>query len=581
MKNNKILICMLMLFTMIFMGVSSFATEVNNVAKIGETEYLTLIDAIEAVQDGETITLVSDAEGGFDVGNSTGTAPKKFILDMAGYTLDIKEPVGSTNTVTNGVRVLANSELTIKNGTINASSEKVKVVVANYGKLVLEDMKVNSGVNTLYTINNRGNLTLKGNTAVESSKAGGNVAITNDPYDYIYENTNAVLNIEDETVTVGNILVERYGNSKNSGVPEINISAGTIEKIQDDGNTAIEFVGNITGGNYSTPVDVKFLNENNLVEVKNASEDTETYSYYATIANAMKDAGDSAVIKDLSLTEKQTKYTVVLDYGYDDIKKELIVAENTKITLPELTREKYTFKGWEDVLETYEGNTEYTVTSDISLMATWKAVSTGGSSTPGETDKPDEPVEEAWKNPFEDLKEEDWFYDAVKFAHENSLFKGVTEKKFGAEIAMTRGMMVTVLYRLAEAEEKDTATFDDVDKDMYYSNAIAWAAKLEIVNGVGDNKFEPDREITREEMATMMARYIKKMDLDVKDSEEEYVAYEDEKEISSFATEAVKDMKKLGLMEGKDDNKFDPKGNAKRCEVATLLMRFVKMLEEK
>ena len=578
MKNNKIMICMLMLFTMLFVGVSSFATEGNNVAKIGETEYLTLTDAIEAVQDGETITLMLDAEGGFDVGNSTGTAPKKFILDMAGYTLDIKEPVGSTNTVTNGVRVLANSELTIKNGTINASSEKVKVVVANYGTMVLEDMKVNSGVNTLYTINNRGNLTLKGNTAVESSKAGGNVAITNDPYDYIYENTNAVLNIEDETVAVGNILVERYGNSKNSGVPEINISAGTIEKIQDDGNTDIEFVGNITGGKYLNPVDSKFLNENNLVEVKNASEDAETYSYYTTVADAMKDAGNSTVIKDLSLTEEQTKYTVVLDYGYDDIKQEIIVGENAKIILPELTREKYTFKGWEEALETYEGNAEYTVTGDIALMATWKAVSTGGGST---TDEPDEPAQEVWENPFEDLKDDDWFYDAVKFAHENSLFKGVTEKKFGAETAMTRGMMITVLYRLAGAEEKDTATFDDVDKDMYYSNAIAWAARLEIVNGVGDNKFEPDREITREEMATMMARYIKKMEIDVTGSEEEYVVYEDEKEISSFATEAIKDMQKFGLMEGKDDNKFDPKGNSKRCEVATLLMRFVNMLEEK
>lgn len=578
MKNNRIMICMLMLFTMLFMGVSTFATEVNNVAKIGETEYLTLTDAIEAVQDGETITLISNAEGGFDVGNSTGTAPKKFILDMAGYTLDIKEPVGSTNTVTNGVRVLANSELTIKNGTINASSEKVKVVVANYGKLVLEDVKVNSGVNTLYTINNRGNLTLKGNTAVESSKAGSNVAITNDPYDYIYENTNAVLNIEDEKVKVGNILVERYGNSKNAGVPEINISAGTIEKIEDDGNTAIELVGNITGGNYSNPVDVKFLNANNLVEVKDATAETETYSYYATVADAMSKASNSAVIKDLSLTQEQTKYTVVLDYGYDDMKKELIVAENTKIILPELTREKYTFEGWKEALENYEGNAEYTVIADVSFIANWKTVSTGGSSTP---DKPEEPEQEEWKNPFEDLKEDDWFYDAVKFAHENSLFKGVTEKKFGADISMTRGMMVTVLYRLAGAEEKATSSFDDVDKGMYYSNAIAWAAKLEIVNGVGDNKFEPDREITREEMATMMARYIKKMDLEIKESEEKYVEYDDEKEISSFATEAIKDMQKFGLMEGKDDKKFDPKGNAKRCEVATLLMRFVKMLEEK
>lgn len=564
MKKKNLFLFIAMLVSMLLIGSVNFATTEGNVAKIGETSYATLVEAIEAVKDGETITLLKDAKGGFDVGNSLGTEPKKFTLDMVGYSLDIIDPVGSPNTVTNGVRVLANSELTIKNGTINASSEKVKIVVANYGTLELENVIVNSGINTVYTINNRGNLTLKGTTKVESSKAGDNVAITNDPYNFIYENVNATLNIADSDVSVGNVLVELYGNSKNNGVPELNISSGTIESVKDDGNVTINVLGNITGGSYANPIDKKFLNSNNLVEGKVTDGKNEVYSYYTSVEEAMKSLDDSAVIKSLETDEEKKQCTVTLNFRYDGKEQKIIVNENDKIFLPTLTRKDYIFSGWSDGIKNYAGSAEYVVTGDVALMANWKmkaSVTTNSSI-------------------FKDVKKSDWFYDAVKFVSEKGLFNGVTKNKFGVNVSMTRGMMVEVLYRLADVKDVENITFDDVDKDMYYANAIAWAAKLGIVNGVGDNKFAPDREITREELALMVLRYIKKMNIDTSKVTKEYEKYDDEEQVSDYALEAVKEMQILGLMEGKTENKFAPKQEALRVEVATMLMRFSKIFNE-
>lgn len=179
-----------------------------------------------------------------------------------------------------------------------------------------------------------------------------------------------------------------------------------------------------------------------------------------------------------------------------------------------------------------------------------------------------------WENPYEDVTENDWFYDAVKYVKSEDIFEGMTETKFAPNDAMTRGMLVTVLYRVVGAEEVGTSTFEDVDKDEYYAAAIAWAEKLGIVNGIGDNKFAPDRSITREELALIMSRYMEKMNIEIPEISDEIKTYDDEEEISEYALDAVKQMRKIGLMQGKLENKFDPKGEALRCEVATILMRF-------
>ena len=227
-----------------------------------------------------------------------------------------------------------------------------------------------------------------------------------------------------------------------------------------------------------------------------------------------------------------------------------------KPTSPE--KEGYTFEGWytnEACTEEYDFANK--VKNSFSLYAKWN-----------------ENEVEDWKNPFVDVKENNWFFDSVKYVHEKGIVKGMSDTEFGPNVAVTRGMMVTLLYRLSGATTTKVATFDDVNKNAYYSNAIAWAAEMGIVNGVGDNKFAPDTAITREQLATMMFRYMEKMEIDIPALLIEYPAYDDAEEISAYAVTSVKIMRNTGLMQGKLDNRFDPKGTALRSEVATLLMRF-------
>ena len=211
-----------------------------------------------------TIKLLNDLSGSFDVGTSNGKAPKNILLDLNGKTLTLKPGVGSVDTKSNGIRVLAYSKLEIKNGTLICSAEtadNVKVGIANYSDLTLDGVTMKSGDLTIYTINNRGNLTLKGATSVENGKAAQPdyadsteyVAITNDPYDRYYSTPiNAEINCTDSNVTVGNIQLETYGSK---GDIELNITNGSFGGIYQPaagGTVAIE--GEISGGSFDTDV---------------------------------------------------------------------------------------------------------------------------------------------------------------------------------------------------------------------------------------------------------------------------------------------------------------------------------------
>ena len=180
---------------------------------------------------------------------------------------------------------------------------------------------------------------------------------------------------------------------------------------------------------------------------------------------------------------------------------------------------------------------------------------------------------------FEDVTSSDWYYEPIKFAVENQLFNGISAVKFGPQINMTRGMLVTVLYRLDGATERDVATFSDVGVSSYYTYAISWAAKNGIVKGIGNNKFLPDSSISREDLATIIARYIvfKKMNIDDEISGMNHIS--DASMISEYAKESVDTLIKKGLMQGKSKSIFDPKGMTTRAEVATILMRLMKKMK--
>jgi len=173
---------------------------------------------------------------------------------------------------------------------------------------------------------------------------------------------------------------------------------------------------------------------------------------------------------------------------------------------------------------------------------------------------------------FEDVKSSNWYYESVNYVVSKGYFKGATQTTFAPNTAMTRGMLVTVLYRYSNATNEEKSTFEDVDENKYYSAPIAWAVENGIVTGVGNNKFAPDKEISRQDLATIIARYINKFNINVPDKNEE-IKFNDEDKISNYAKDNILLLQTKGIMAGKGNNNFDPKGSSTRAEVATLLMR--------
>ena len=186
--------------------------------------------------------------------------------------------------------------------------------------------------------------------------------------------------------------------------------------------------------------------------------------------------------------------------------------------------------------------------------------------------KPAEPVE------FSDVSEKAWYYDAVEYAVTNGLMNGVGKDKFEPEETMTRAMLVTVLWRYEGEPEAPANTFSDVKAGTWYSDAVSWASANGVVNGVGNNKFDPDGNITREQMATILYRYCIGKGIDTS-KQASLSGFPDADKVSSYAKTAMQWTVAEGIIGG-SDGMLLPQGNATRAQVATILMRFIKNIAE-
>lgn len=176
--------------------------------------------------------------------------------------------------------------------------------------------------------------------------------------------------------------------------------------------------------------------------------------------------------------------------------------------------------------------------------------------------------------PFADVAEDSWYYADVAHAFNNGLFSGTGDDTFSPAVAMTRGMMVTVLYRM-EGEPTVTAAnpFDDVPAGQWYTDAVIWAAENKVVEGYGDGNFGPGDEITREQMATILCRYAAFKGYDVS-AAADLTKFTDSGKISTWALAAMRWANAEGLINGIGDDLLDPLGSAQRCQVAAILHRF-------
>lgn len=183
---------------------------------------------------------------------------------------------------------------------------------------------------------------------------------------------------------------------------------------------------------------------------------------------------------------------------------------------------------------------------------------------------------------YEDVPEDAWYYEAVQYTSEHGLFQGITETKFGPHITMTRGMLVTVLYRLEgePAVDGQTQPFTDVDAGRYYGDAITWAANSGVVNGVTDTRFAPEAAVTREQMVTILYRYAGLEGADVT-AKADLESFPDHDQVKPYARDAFSWAVGAGIIQGNSNGgvtTLSPRNSATRAQVAAVLMRYLEQL---
>lgn len=177
-------------------------------------------------------------------------------------------------------------------------------------------------------------------------------------------------------------------------------------------------------------------------------------------------------------------------------------------------------------------------------------------------------------NKFEDVYVSDWYFDAVQYVYENDMMAGTSDITFSPNQTTTRGMIVTILYRLeGEPTVTGTTAFTDVTADQYYANAVAWAVQNGIVAGSDATTFAPNNAITREQMAAILYRYAQFKGYDVS-AKADLSTYIDAADVSAYATDAMAWASQTGLITGTSATTLSPAGQATRAQVAAILMRF-------
>ena len=176
--------------------------------------------------------------------------------------------------------------------------------------------------------------------------------------------------------------------------------------------------------------------------------------------------------------------------------------------------------------------------------------------------------------PFRDVSKRDWYYDDVVYVYRKGYMDGMSSTRFGGELNTTRGQIVTILWRLTgEPRATRNNPFNDVSSRQYYYDAISWAYDAGVVDGFDARTFKPDQNVTREQLAAILYRYAKYMNLSTSGSA--YLAkYKDADKIANWAYDAMAWANYRGLINGTSATRIDPKGYATRAQIAAILHRF-------
>ena len=392
----------------------------------------------------------------------------------------------------------------------------------------------------------------------------------------------------------------------------------------------------ISGGSFSQPVKKDYLDSSLNAELKRASGET-PYSYYTSMNDALAAAKPGDTVTDLKAT---TELEVTLTMKYNDGATADItynVASGTTITLPTPAhRSGYTFNGWYDGSKFYAAGASYKVSATATLNASWSYISSGSSSydptysvtvdktengsvtvspksaskgsTVTITVKPDSGYvletltvtdkngneltlkdkgdgkytftmpagkvevkatfmeDNSVLNFFYDVPNDAYFYEAVKWAVKSGVTNGLTDTMFGPYESCTRAQIVTFLWRAAGSPEPKTASsFTDVPVSTYYAKAVAWAVENGITNGMTETTFAPDATCTRGQSVTFLYRALK-------GTASGSANFTDVKS-DAFYADAINWAVANNVTNGTSNTTFSPNADCTRAEIVTFLYR--------
>ena len=330
-----------------------------------------------------------------------------------------------------------------------------------------------------------------------------------------------------------------------------NASEKTLTWSSNDPSVAtVDSNGNVTGKSKGT------------VKITAKTTDGTNLEAECTVTVKKKSSGGSVFFWDLKFdTNGGSKIDTVTEWEYSTIDLDEYVPE----------KEGYKFVGWYADKDLDKKIDEVYLTQDTTVYAKWEKIAEEVSEEPEETEE----IKETETISFKDVKESDWFYEAVSYAVENGLMSGMSEDIFAPNTPLTREMLAVVLYNVeGQPESAEANTFTDVKADMWYTDAILWANENGIVAGYDNGAYGVGDLITREQFATILYRYAQFKGYDTTQGGMAVREFSDYENISGYARPAMAWAVNAGIMGGMDDGTLIPQGKATRAEAATMLMNF-------
>ena len=174
---------------------------------------------------------------------------------------------------------------------------------------------------------------------------------------------------------------------------------------------------------------------------------------------------------------------------------------------------------------------------------------------------------------FTDVAEDGWYHEAVDYMIQNGYMNGVSDKLFDVHGSVTRAQVVTILYRMEGEPSVDGLNnpFTDVNVDAWYTNAVVWAADNGIVKGVSETEFDPNTEITREQIVTILYRYDGEQEV----TEDKLDGFTDAASVRDYAVDAMNWAIANEIVNGVTETTLAPANTATRAQICTIMMRYL------